>query len=165
MKVEPSLIGMATRRVGEGGIFPRPRPCCGEGFPPRPRRGSIPRRGPEFPPHSLQFFFFCFFLGGCPINILCNMCCIWISNYSHYKPNKITNQRKSQTLKSKLHIIKLSKFNKLHNQRPKFNTQQSNQASKLQPHKIKSKDEKLRFEKISPSSWMHDFNHQTLHQL
>ena len=38
---------MATGRVGDGGIFPRPaprpRPRCGEGFPPRPR--PVPQRG------------------------------------------------------------------------------------------------------------------------
>jgi len=47
------LLGMATGRVGDGGIFPRPRPRprCGEGFPPRPRprRRSISRRGSDSP--------------------------------------------------------------------------------------------------------------------
>ena len=44
---------MATGRVGDGGIFPRPRPChrpgYGDGFRPRPRprRGSVPLRGPN----------------------------------------------------------------------------------------------------------------------
>jgi len=44
-------IGMATGRVGNGGIFPRPR--YGDGFRPCPRRGSVLCRGPAK-------LFFCF---------------------------------------------------------------------------------------------------------
>jgi len=38
-------LEMATGRVGDGGVFPRPR--CRDGFLPRPRWGSVPRRGPR----------------------------------------------------------------------------------------------------------------------